>query len=69
MNREDLLFSIRTLSLSLDAAGFASIAATTHPSDLVDALDALSVDRSLPLLMTLAPPARADLFAHFAELR
>jgi len=31
MNREDLLFSIRTLSLSLDAAGFVSIAATTHP--------------------------------------
>jgi len=69
MNREDLLFSIRTLSLSLDAAGFVSIAATTHPSDLVDALDALSVDKTLPLLMMLDPQARAELFAHFTEIR
>ncbi|NYF36539.1 magnesium transporter [Stenotrophomonas sp. JAI102] len=69
MNREDLLFSIRTLSLSLDAGDFAAIAATTHPSDLVDALDALSVEKTLSLLMLLDPQARADLFAHFAEIR
>ncbi|MEN5265095.1 magnesium transporter [Stenotrophomonas sp. TWI587] len=69
MNREDLLFSIRTLSLSLDTAGFVSIVATTHPSDLVDALDALSVDKTLPLLMMLEPQARAELFAHFTEIR
>ncbi len=69
MNREDLLFSIRTLSLSLEAAGFVSIATTTHPSDLVDALDALSVDKTLPLLLMLDPQVRADLFAHISVIR
>ncbi len=65
MNRNDLAFSIRTLSRGYDAAGFASIAATTHASDLVDALGALETDECLGLLMLLDPPARADLFAHF----
>ncbi len=64
MNRDDLVFSLRTLSRSCDAAGFAGITATTHASDLVDALGMLDTDACLGLLMLLDPPARADLFAH-----
>lgn len=70
MNREDLLFSIRTLLQSHDAPAFASVVHVTHPSDLVDALDVFGADATLTLLMLLAPDARADLFAHFpAELQ
>ncbi len=69
MNRNDLLSSIRTLSLSHDAAAFARIAAGTHASDLVDALDALDTDTCLGVLMLLPPPVRADLFAHFPPAR
>lgn len=67
MNREDLLFSIRTLSRSLDAASFASFVRHTHPSDLAEALDVLPPEQALALLLTLAAPARAELFAHLPE--
>lgn len=67
MNREDLLFSVRALSRSLDAAEFAYIAKRVHPSDLVEALDVLTIAGTVPLLMTLNDQARAELFAHFPE--
>jgi len=67
MNREDLLFSIRTLICSRDAAAFASIASTTHALDLVETLDLFGTDATLALLMLLPPPARAELFAHFPD--
>ncbi len=69
MNREELLFSVRTLSRSLDAAAFAHIVKHTPPSDLVEALDILSTKETLALLMTLNLQARAELFTHFPELR
>lgn len=69
MNREDLLFSVRTLSHSLDAAGFINLAKYTHPSDLVEALDVLNTKDAASLLLTLAPLARAELFAHFPGKR
>lgn len=69
MNREDLLFSVRTLSRSLDAEGFASIVKHTHPSDVVEALDVLSTEETLSLLMTLENQARAELVTHFPDVR
>jgi magnesium transporter len=67
MNREDLLFFVRALSRSLDAAEFARIAKSVHPSDLVEALDVLTTEATVPLLMTLNDQMRAELFAHFPE--
>lgn len=69
MNREDLLFSVRTLARSLDAASFASLAKHTHSSDLVEALDVLTTEETVSLLLILNPPARAELFAHLPEKR
>lgn len=69
MNREDLLFSVRTLAHSLDAASFANLATHTHSSDLVEALDVLNTAETVSLLLILAPLARAELFAHIPEKR
>ncbi|WP_417702985.1 magnesium transporter [Pseudomonas sp.] len=69
MNREDLLFSVRTLAHSLDAASFASLATHTHSSDLVEALNVLNTAETVSLLLILAPLARAELFAHIPEKR
>ncbi len=69
MNREDLQFSIRTLSQSLDAATFASLVRHSHPSDLVEALDILTTEQAVALLLTLTPLARAELFAYFPDKR
>ena len=69
MNREDLLFSVRTLAHSLDAASFANLATHTHSSDLVEALDILNTAETVSLLLILAPLARAELFAHIPEKR
>ncbi len=69
MNREELLFSVRTLSRSLDAAAFAHIVKHTPPSDLVEALDILSTKETVALLMTQNAQVRAELFTHFPELR
>ncbi|KZE28641.1 magnesium transporter [Crenobacter luteus] len=69
MNREDLLFCVRTLSLSRDAAGFAHLVRHTHPSDLIEAFEVLGTEEVLALLMTLDAPERAGLFAHFADAR
>jgi len=69
MNREDLLFSVRTLAHSLDAVSFASLVKQTHSSDLVEALDVLTTEETVSLLLILAPPARAGLFAHLPEKR
>ncbi|WP_256679810.1 magnesium transporter MgtE N-terminal domain-containing protein [Pseudomonas sp. Q1] len=69
MNREDLLFSVHILSRSLDAASFTSLAKHPHPSDLVEALDVLTMDGTVSLLLLLAPSARAELFAHLPEKR
>ncbi|MCX8146047.1 MAG: magnesium transporter [Azovibrio sp.] len=67
MNREELLFAVRTLAHSLDAVAFAQILRHTHPSDLVEALAVLEPGQVLALLMTLAPQERASLFAYFSE--
>ncbi|OOG28837.1 magnesium transporter [Thioalkalivibrio denitrificans] len=69
MNREELLFSVRSLARSLDAVAIAHIVKHTPPSDLVEALDILNTEETLSLLMTLKPQARAELFAHFSEAR
>lgn len=69
MNREDLLFSVRTLVRSRDAAAFAAIVNHTPASDLVEALDILDSGEVVGLLMLLAPAQRAELFAHFPEPR
>ncbi|MFN3770171.1 MAG: magnesium transporter [Ectopseudomonas guguanensis] len=69
MNREDLQFSIRTLSQSLDAATFASLVQYSHPSDLVEALDILATEQAVALLLTLPHLTRAELFAYFPDKR
>lgn len=69
MNREELLFTVRTLAKSLDAAVFAHTVRHTHPSDLVDALDTLKTEEAAAVLLTLAPKERAELFAHFPDHR
>lgn len=69
MNREDLLFSVRALARSLDAAAFASIVRRSHPSDLVEALSVLNAKETADLLVTLEPQLRAELFAYFPATR
>ncbi|AUL98885.1 magnesium transporter [Rhodocyclaceae bacterium] len=69
MNREELLFAVRVLDRSHDAAALSHIVRHTPPSDLVDALDILPTERVVALLMILETPLRAELFAHFSESR
>lgn len=47
-----------------DAQGFAAVVDATEPHDLVDALDAYSLDQVAGLLLLL-PTQRPELFAHF----
>lgn len=69
MNREELLFSVRSLSRSLDVAAIAHIVKHTHPSDLVEALDGLTTEEALSFLMVVEKQARAELFPHFPDAR
>ncbi len=69
MNREELLFSVRTLALSLDGKAFAQLVRHTPATDLVEALDVLDTRQVVALLMTLEAQTRAELFAHFSESR
>lgn len=67
MNREELLFAVRALSRSMDAGAFAQLVRSTHPSDVIEALEMLATPQVVALLMTLAPQDRAELFAHFPQ--
>ncbi len=69
MNREELLFTVRTLAKSLDAKAFAHVVQHSLASDLVEALDILQTEEVVALLLTLPAPERASLFAHFPERR
>lgn len=69
MNREDLLFSVRTLARSLDARVFAQIVSTTAPIDVIDALDHCDTAQTAALLLLLSPEQRATLFAYFQAER
>ncbi|TSE19413.1 Magnesium transporter MgtE [Tepidimonas alkaliphilus] len=69
ITREDLLFAVRTLTRSRDAVGFAHLVKRTHPSDLVEALESASIEDTVALLLLLAAPQRAELFAHFPPAR
>jgi magnesium transporter len=69
MNREELLFAVRALGRSRDAAAFAHIVKRTPPSDLVEALEILDTEQTVGLLMTLDAQLRAELFVHFPQQR
>lgn len=69
MNREELLFSVRSLSRSPNAIAMAHIVKHTHPSDLVEALEVLTTEGTLSFLMGMAHQARAELFTHFPDTR
>ena len=69
MNREELLFAVRALDRSHDAAAFTHIVKHTPPSDVVEALDILNTEKTVALLMTLDARLRAELFTHFSEQR
>ena len=69
MNREDLLFSVRTLARSLDAKVFAQIVSTTPAIDVIDALDHCDTVQTASLLLLLSAEQRATLFAYFPAAR
>jgi magnesium transporter len=66
MNREELLFSVRTLARSLDAAALEHLVRRVHPTDLADALEHLRLDELVKLILAINPALRAELFAHFS---
>ncbi|MBA4151383.1 MAG: magnesium transporter [Acinetobacter sp.] len=67
MNRQVLALIVRELAITGDAQAFAETLRNTHPSDFVEALEVLSVEATLDLIMTLDAYARAGLFVHFPE--
>jgi len=69
MNREELLFAVRALARSRDAAVFGRIVRASLPSDLVEAMEPLAVGDAVALLLLLDAQARAELFAYFPESR
>lgn len=64
VNREDLLFTIRTLLKSQDAAAFAHLVRTAPHADIADALDGHPAAQVAQLLMLLSAAERADMFSH-----
>jgi magnesium transporter len=69
MNREELIFTIRNLLLSLDGQAFAHVVRTTPWIDVVEALEPHAPEAVAPLLQTLPPALQTELFAHFDEAR
>jgi magnesium transporter len=69
MNREELLFSLRTLARSRDAQALDQIIRHTLPSDLAEVLDTLDMEETSAILLAMDKRVRAELFSHFAEAR
>jgi magnesium transporter len=65
MNREELLFSLRTLACSRDAQALDQIIRHTLPSDLAEVVDALKVEEAAAILRAMDPRIRAEFFSHF----
>ena len=69
MNRDALMHAILDFSHSPQREGFAALAHASHPSDLADALQSIAAQPACALLLQLAPPARAAVFAHMHATR
>uniref|UniRef100_UPI001F2B1DD1 magnesium transporter MgtE N-terminal domain-containing protein n=1 Tax=Tepidimonas taiwanensis TaxID=307486 RepID=UPI001F2B1DD1 len=66
MNREELLFSVRSVARSLDVQAAVQLIRGAHPADVAEAMEVLSTEEVLRVLQLLDQRSRADLFTHFA---
>ncbi len=69
MNREELIYSIRTLIARPDSAAVRAILRSAPSADVADALERYSVDEVARLLESAGPRERAELFAELPANR